>query len=142
MFNQQINQTTAPSYNVVTKNITIANAVELDITAPTTAEFTLFFQYNNFNTRAVEPYKTAKDDATGMTTYSYRVSERNNNYTWRLVDETGTYVTKAGWLSSLNQKTEKTITFDSGARPTGSLTASRTSARRYPPATKPTCRSS
>ncbi|MEI3071504.1 MAG: DUF4465 domain-containing protein [Oscillospiraceae bacterium] len=115
MFNQQINQTTAPSYNVVTKNITIANAVELDITAPTTAEFTLFFQYNNFNTRAVEPYKTAKDDATGMTTYSYRVSERNNNYTWRLVDETGTYVTKAGWLSSLNQKTEKTITFDSGA---------------------------
>ncbi len=27
MFNQQINQTTAPSYNVVTKNITIANAV-------------------------------------------------------------------------------------------------------------------
>lgn len=50
-----------------------------------------------------------------MTTYSYRVSERNNNYTWRLVDETGTYVTKAGWLSSLNQKTEKTITFDSGA---------------------------
>lgn len=115
MFNQQINQTTAPSYSVVTKNITIANAVELDITAPTTAEFTLFFQYNNFNTRAVEPYKTAKDDATGMTTYSYRVSERNNNYTWRLVDETGTYVTKAGWLSSLNQKTEKTITFDSGA---------------------------
>ena len=115
MFNQQINQTTAPSYNVVTKNITIANAVELDITAPTTAEFTLFFQYNNFNTRAVEPYKTAKDDATGMTTYFYRVSERNNNYTWRLVDETGTYVTKAGWLSSLNQKTEKTITFDSGA---------------------------
>ncbi len=115
MFNQQINQTTAPSYNVVTKNITIANAVELDITAPTTAEFTLFFQYNNFNTRAVEPYKTAKNDATGMTTYSYRVSERNNNYTWRLVDETGTYVTKAGWLSSLNQKTEKTITFDSGA---------------------------
>ena len=115
MFNQQINQTTAPSYNVVTKNITIANAVELDITAPTTAEFTLFFQYNNFNTKAVEPYKTAKDDATGMTTYFYRVSERNSNYTWRLVDETGTYVTKAGWLSSLNQKTEKTITFDSGA---------------------------
>ena len=115
MFNQQINQTTAPSYNVVTKNITIANAVELDITAPTTAEFTLFFQYNNFNTRAVEPYKTAKDDATGMTTYSYRVSERNNNYTWRLVDETGTYVTKAGWLSSLTAKTEKTITFAENA---------------------------
>ena len=115
MFNQQINQTTAPSYNVVTKNITIANAVELDITAPTTAEFTLFFQYNNFNTKAVEPYKTAKDDATGMTTYFYRVSERNSNYTWRLVDKAGAYVTKAGWLSSLNQKTEKTITFDSGA---------------------------
>ena len=115
MFNQQINQTTAPSYNVVTKNITIANAVELDITAPTTAEFTLFFQYNNFNTRAVEPYKTAKDDATGMTTYSYRVSERNNNYTWRLVDETGTYVTKAGWLPSLTAKTEKTITFAENA---------------------------
>ena len=115
MFNQQINQTTAPSYNVVTKNITIANAVELNITAPTTAEFTLFFQYNNFNTKAVEPYKTAKDDATGMTTYFYRVSERNSNYTWRLVDKAGAYVTKAGWLSSLNQKTEKTITFDSGA---------------------------
>lgn len=115
MFNQQINQTTAPSYNVVTKNITIANAVELDITAPTTAEFTLFFQYNNFNTRAVEPYKTAKDVATGMTTYSYRVSERNNNYTWRLVDKAGAYVTKAGWLPSLTAKTEKTITFAENA---------------------------
>ncbi len=126
MFNQQINQTTAPSYNVVTKNITIANAVELDITAPTTAEFTLFFQYNNFNTRAVEPYKTAKDDATGMTTYSYRVSERNNNYTWRLVDETGTYVTKAGWLSSLNQKDGKRRSpLTPARRPTGSLTASK-----------------
>ena len=115
MFNQQINQTTAPSYNVVTKNITIANAVELDITAPTTAEFTLFFQYNNFNTRAVEPYKTAKDDATGMTTYFYRVSERNSNYTWRLVDKAGAYVTKAGWLPSLTAKTEKTITFAENA---------------------------
>lgn len=50
-----------------------------------------------------------------MTTYSYRVSERNNNYTWRLVDETGTYVTKAGWLSSLTAKTEKTITFAENA---------------------------
>ena len=115
MFNQQINQTTAPSYNVVTKNITIANAVELNITAPTTAEFTLFFQYNNFNTRAVEPYKTAKDDATGMTTYFYRVSERNSNYTWRLVDKAGAYVTKAGWLPSLTAKTEKTITFAENA---------------------------
>lgn len=115
MFNQQINQTTAPSYNVVTKNITIANAVELNITAPTTAEFTLFFQYNNFNTKAVEPYKTAKDDATGMTTYSYRVSERNSNYTWRLVDKAGAYVTKAGWLPSLTAKTEKTITFAENA---------------------------
>lgn len=115
MFNQQINQTTAPSYNVVTKNITIANAVELDITAPTTAEFTLFFQYNNFNTKAVEPYKTAKDDATGMTTYFYRVSERNSNYTWRLVDKAGAYVTKAGWLPSLTAKTEKTITFAENA---------------------------
>lgn len=115
MFNQQINQTTAPSYNVVTKNITIANAVELNITAPTTAEFTLFFQYNNFNTKAVEPYKTAKDDATGMTTYFYRVSERNSNYTWRLVDKAGAYVTKAGWLPSLTAKTEKTITFAENA---------------------------
>lgn len=115
MFNQQINQTTAPSYNVVTKNITIANAVELNITAPTTAEFTLFFQYNNFNTKAVEPYKTAKDDATGMTTYFYRVSERNSNYTWRLADKAGAYVTKAGWLPSLTAKTEKTITFAENA---------------------------
>ena len=115
MFNQQINQTTAPSYNVVTKNITIANAVELNITAPTMAEFTLFFQYNNFNTKAVEPYKTAKDDATGMTTYFYRVSERNSNYTWRLVDKAGAYVTKAGWLPSLTAKTEKTITFAENA---------------------------
>ena len=115
MFNQQINQTTAPSCNVVTKNITIANAVELNITAPTTAEFTLFFQYNNFNTKAVEPYKTAKDDATGMTTYFYRVSERNSNYTWRLVDKAGAYVTKAGWLPSLTAKTEKTITFAENA---------------------------
>ena len=115
MFNQKINNNTKHTYYVVTQSISIANAVELDITAPTSAEFTLFFQYNNFNTKAVEPYKTAQDDATGMTTYSYRVSERNSNYTWRLVDKNKVYVTKAGWLPSLSTKTEKTITFASDA---------------------------
>ncbi len=115
MFNQLINQTTAPSYNVVTKNIKIANAVELDITVPTSAEFTLFFQYNNFNTRAVEPFETAVNAESGMTTYRYRISKSNPNYTWRLTDPTNTYVTKAGWLSSLSDKTEKTITFAENA---------------------------
>ena len=115
MFNQKINNNTKHTYYVVTQSISIANAVELDITAPTSAEFTLFFQYNNFNTKPVEPYKTAQDEATGMTTYSYRVSQRNSNYTWRLVDKNKVYVTKAGWLPSLNAKTEKTITFASDA---------------------------
>ncbi len=115
MFNQKINNNTKHTYYVVTQSISIANAVELDITAPTSAEFTLFFQYNNFNTKPVEPYKAAQDEATGMTTYSYRISERNSNYTWRLADKNKVYVTKAGWLPSLSAKTEKTITFASDA---------------------------
>ena len=115
MFNQLINQTTAHTYNVTTKNFTISDAVKLDITVPTPAEFGLYFQYNNFNTKAVAPYATAKDEATGMTTYSYRVSRDNSNYTWRLSDPTGTYVTKAGWLARVSTNTEKTITFADGA---------------------------
>ncbi len=116
IFNQKINNNTKHTYNVVTQSISIAKAVELEITAPTTADFTLFFQYNNFNTKAVEPYKdSVKNAETGMTTYFYRVSQGNSNYTWRLVDKTGTHVTKAGWLASLSAKTEKTITFADGA---------------------------
>ena len=115
MFNQAINQTTKATYNVTTKSISISGAVVLTVNAPTDAEFGLYFQYNNFNTKPVEPFETAVNAESGMTTYRYRVSKSNPNYTWRLSDPNETYVTKAGWLASLTAATEKTITFADGA---------------------------
>ena len=112
MFNQSINQTTKATYNVTTKSISIAEALELKATVPAGAEFGLYFQYNNFNTKPVTPIgePTVNDD--GTKTITYRVSKGNSNYTWRLTDPSGKYVTKAGWLASLSESKEVIFTFD------------------------------
>ena len=114
-FNQMINQTTNKTFNVTTKSISISGAVVLTVNAPTDAEFGLYFQYNNFNTKPVEPFETAVNAESGMTTYRYRISKSNPNYTWRLTDPTGTRVTKAGWVPSCSADTEKTYTFAADA---------------------------
>ena len=114
-FNQMINRTTNKTFNVTTEKISISGAVVLTVNAPTDAEFGLYFQYNNFNTKPVEPFETAVNAESGMTTYRYRVSKSNSNYTWRLTDPTGTRVTKAGWVPSCSADTEKTYTFAADA---------------------------
>ncbi len=114
-FNQMINQTTNKTFNVTTKRISISGAVVLTVNAPTDAEFGLYFQYNNFNTKPVEPFETAVNAESGMTTYRYRVSKSNSNYTWRLTDPTGARVTKAGWVPSCSADAEKTYTFAADA---------------------------
>lgn len=111
MFNQAINNTTVATYNVTTKNITIAEAMELKATVPADAEFGLYFQYNNFNTKLVTPIGEPMVNGDGTKTITYRISKNNSNYTWRLTDPSGQYVTKAGWLASTSTSVEKTFTF-------------------------------
>ena len=111
MFNQANNNTTAATYNVTTKNITIAEAMELKATVPADAEFGLYFQYNNFNTKLVTPIGEPMVNGDGTKTITYRISKNNSNYTWRLTDPSGQYVTKAGWLASTSTSVEKTFTF-------------------------------
>lgn len=111
MFNQVINQTTKATYYVTTKNVNIASAVHLYATVPADAEFDLYFQYNNFNTKRVEPLNTMANGDTKLVVY--RISSGNSNYTWRLSDPNGKYVTKAGWLA--NSKTDIAKTFAFGA---------------------------
>lgn len=111
MFNQKINQTTKATYYVTTQSVSIANAVELKATVPADAEFDLYFQYNNFNTKLVTPIGEPMVNGDGTKTITYRISKSNSNYTWRLTDPSGQYVTKAGWLASTSTSVEKTFTF-------------------------------
>lgn len=118
IFTQSINNTTAAGYTPVTKSLSISQAVTLTVTVPDYADFTLYFQYNNFNTKAIEPTGAATTDAAaGTKTLQYKVSKNNSNYTWRLEDNRSgvtNYVTKAGWLKSGTTDFAKTFTFESG----------------------------
>lgn len=111
IFSQTINATTSAGTTVVNKSLSISAAMELKVTVPANGDFDLYFQYNNFNTKVVEPIGEAVVNEDGTKTITYKVSKSNSNYTWRLTDPSGTYVTKAGWLASLTDTTEKTITF-------------------------------
>ena len=111
IFSQTINATTSAGTSVVNKSLSISAAMELKVTAPANGDFDLYFQYNNFNTKVMEPVGEAVVNEDGTKTITYKVSKGNQNYTWRLTDPSGTYVTKAGWLASLTAATEKTITF-------------------------------
>lgn len=111
IFSQAINQTTSASASIQKTSITIGTAVTLTVNVPESADFGLYFQYNNFNTKEVEPYAEAVVNGDGTKTIVYKVTKNNSNYTWRISDPSGKYVTKAGWLASLTSDTEKTITF-------------------------------
>lgn len=121
IFTQAINNTTAAGYTVVTKSLTLSQAINLTVTVPAYADFTLFFQNNNFNTQIIEP-KTgspkgdANASADATRTLIYKISKSNSNYTWRLKDiRSGTtYVTKAGWLQSSTTSFAKEFTFNAG----------------------------
>ena len=110
IFTQAINNTTSAGYSVVNKSMTINTAVELKATVPADGDFGLYLQYNNFNTREIEPYGEAVTNGDGTKTVTYKVSKGNGNYTWRLTDPSGAHVTKAGWIKC-TADTEKTFTF-------------------------------
>ena len=112
IFSQQINLTTSKGTSVVNKTISIGTIIPLKVTVPETAEFELYFQYNNFNTKEMEPIGEAVLNGDGTKTLSFKVSKSSSNYTWRLTDTTGKYVTRAGWLAGITAATEKNYTFD------------------------------
>lgn len=118
IFTQSINNTTAAGYSVVTKSMTISQAVTLTVTVPAYADFHLYFQYNNFNTKEIAPSEgSTTGSGTGTRTLTYKVSKNNSNYTWRMEDNRSgvtDYVTKAGWLKNSSTDFTKTFTFESG----------------------------
>ena len=114
IFSQQINQTLGATSNVATKSGKIETAVQLTVTVPKTADFGLYFQYNNFYTAQQKTLVDWKDNGDNTKTAVYAVSKSNGNYTWRLTDPSGQYVTKAGWLNSMDKDTDYSFDFANG----------------------------
>ena len=114
IFSQQINQTLGATSNVATKSGKIETAVQLTVTVPKTADFGLYFQYNNFYTAQQKTLVDWKDNGDNTKTAVYAVSKNSGNYTWRMTDTTGTYVTKGGWLSSVSKDTDYSFDFVNG----------------------------
>lgn len=114
IFSQQINQTLTAGNSVNTKSGKIDSVVKLTVTVPKTADFGLYFQYNNFYTAQQKTLVDWKDNGDNTTTAVYAVSKSNGNYTWRMTDTTGTYVTKGGWLSSVSKDTDYSFDFVNG----------------------------
>ena len=112
IFSQQINLTTSKGTSVVSKSISISTVLSLTVTVPETADFKLYFQYNNFNTKEMAPEGEAVANGDGTKTLTFKVSKNSQNYTWRMTDTTGKYVTRAGWLAGITGPTAKTYTFD------------------------------
>lgn len=114
IFSQQINQTLTADTSVNTKFGKIESVVKLTVTVPKTADFGLYFQYNNFYTAQQKTLVDWKDNGDKTKTAVYAVSKSNGNYTWRMTDTTGTYVTKGGWLSSVSKDTDYSFDFVNG----------------------------
>lgn len=114
IFSQQINQTLTAGTSVNTKSGKIESVVKLTVTVPKTADFGLYFQYNNFYTAQQKTLVDWKDNGDNTKTAVYAVSKDNGNYTWRMTDTTGTYVTKGGWLSSVSKDTDYSFDFVNG----------------------------
>lgn len=114
IFSQQINQTLTAGNSVNTKSYKIDSVVKLTVTVPKTADFGLYFQYNNFYTAQQKTLVDWKDNGDNTKTAVYAVSKSNGNYTWRMTDTTGTYVTKGGWLSSVSKDTDYSFDFVNG----------------------------
>lgn len=114
IFSQQINQTLTAGNSVNTKSYKIDSVVKLTVTVPKTADFGLYFQYNNFYTAQQKTLVDWKDNGDNTKTAVYAVSKGNSNYTWRMTDTTDTYVTKGGWLSSVSKDTNYSFDFVNG----------------------------
>ena len=113
MFTQTINNTFPTSYSAQTKSITIGTAITLTVNIPQTADFGLYFQWNNFNTTEVEPNGEWTSNTDGTKTNTYTISKSNSNYTWRMSD--AAHTTQGGWLASMNASGEKTFTYGENA---------------------------
>ncbi len=114
IFSQAINGTLTAGNSVQTKSLQISQIVELTVTVPETADFGLYFQFNNFNTSQQKPIVDWSYKGDGTKTAVYAVSKQNGNYTWRLTDTEDVYVTRGGWLNSLSSSTSMSFDFSSG----------------------------
>ncbi len=90
-----INRTVATGYTALSQSVTMSarKVVTVEVSAGT--EFSLYHQWNNFNTERWEP-ASEETTPTGGTKYTFDVFA-GSNWTWRLTDTTGKYVTQAGW---------------------------------------------
>ena len=90
-----INRTVPTGYTALSQNVTMSARKVVTVEVPAGAEFGLYHQWNNFNT---ERWKPASEETTsnGGTKYTFDVFV-GSNWTWRLTDTTGEYVTQAGW---------------------------------------------
>ena len=114
IFNQAINQTFRASNSASTKGIAINIELTLTVAVPFEADFNLYFQWNNFNTTAVETVGGwTADSESGTKTAQFHISKGNGNYTWRLSDDT--HVTEAGWLASQSKDAEMSFSFAENA---------------------------
>ena len=114
IFTQAINQTFGASYSAGRKSMKINTAVELTVTVPEETDFGLYFQWNNFNTTAVETIDGwTADSESGTKTAQFHISKGNSNYTWRLSDSE--HVTEAGWLASQSKDAEMSFSFAENA---------------------------
>ena len=121
-FSQGINATFQPTSSAVTKSASISAACQLTVTVPEDASFGLYFQRNNFNSKEVAPEwideetpneERWQNNGDGTKTARYLVSKGNSNYTWRLSDDA--HVTQSGWLQSLSDDREMTLTYAADA---------------------------
>ena len=114
IFTQAINQTFRASNSTGSKSMQISIKLTLTVTVPSEAVFDLFFQWNNFNTTAVETVGGwTTDSESGTKTAQFHISKSNSNYTWRLSDDT--HVTEAGWLASQSANAEMSFSFAENA---------------------------
>mgnify|MGYP002516258708 CR=1 FL=1 len=114
IFTQTINQTYRASYSASTKRLSIDIELTLAVTVPSDAVFNLYFQWNNFNTTAVETVGGwTEDSESGTKTAQFHISKGNGNYTWRLSDSA--HVTEAGWLESQSKDAEMRFSFAENA---------------------------
>lgn len=111
-FSQSINRTLTVSNSAQSWSQTMTAVLPLTVTVPETADFGLYFQYNNFNSSEQAPNVDWKTNGDGTKTAVYKVSKGNSNYTWRMTDTNGVYVTKAGWLPSQSAAGTMTLSFD------------------------------
>lgn len=98
MFARTGNQTPRAGYAAISVRVDLKSASRYEYTVPATAEFGLYYQDNNFNTRKLEPMDGYPQVNGETKTYVYMAhTTADGNYTWRLTDTTGRYATLAGW---------------------------------------------